>query len=99
MKTYEPSSTNRFAVANPMPVEPPVITAVLPLRSAMITPFASSGLPGLVTPGGHLLFAPRRDRGQVMGAVPGDHRARRVQGSELGRGQGDRQRAKVLLDA
>lgn len=38
MKTYAPSSTNRLAVANPMPVEPPVITAVLSLRSAMITP-------------------------------------------------------------
>jgi|HubBroStandDraft_3_1064219.scaffolds.fasta_scaffold106281_3 hypothetical protein len=50
-------------------------------------------------PVGALLFAPRRDRGQVMGAVPGDRRARRVQGSELGGGQGDRQRAKVLLDA
>src|SRR6202451_2473022 len=35
-------------------------------------------------PLGALLFAPRRDRGQVMGAVPGDRRARRVQGSELG---------------
>src|SRR4029077_10857073 len=46
-----------------------------------------------------LLFAPRRHRGQVIGAAPGDHRARRVQGSELGGGQGDRQRAKVLLDA
>ena len=46
-----------------------------------------------------LLFAPRRHPGQVIGAVPGDRRARRVQGSELGGGQGDRQRAKVLLDA
>ena len=46
-----------------------------------------------------LLFAPRRHRGQVIGAVPGDHGARRVQGGELGGGQGDRQRAKVLLDA
>src|SRR4029077_1786650 len=35
MKTYAPSSTNRLAVANPMPVEPPVTNAVLPLRSAM----------------------------------------------------------------
>lgn len=42
-------------------------------------------------PVGALLFAPRRDRGQVMGAVPGDRRARRVQGSELDGGQGDRQ--------
>jgi hypothetical protein len=50
-------------------------------------------------PVGALLLAPRRDRGQVIGAVPGDHRARCVQGSELGGGQGDRQRAKVLLDA
>jgi hypothetical protein len=46
-----------------------------------------------------LLLAPRRHPGQVIGAVPGDRRARRVQGSELGGGQGDRQRAKVLLDA
>ena len=50
MKTYAPSSTNRLAVANPMPVEPPVITAVLPLRSAMIMPFDSSGLPGQELP-------------------------------------------------
>ena len=50
MKTYAPSSTNRLAVANPMPVEPPVINAVLPLRSAMIMPFASSGLPGQELP-------------------------------------------------
>src|ERR1700756_5933439 len=35
MKTYAPSSTNRLAVANPRPVEPPVTNAVLPLRSAM----------------------------------------------------------------
>jgi hypothetical protein len=33
-----------------MPVEPPVIIAVLPLRSAMIMPFASSGLPGQELP-------------------------------------------------
>src|ERR1700683_5774026 len=79
MKTYEPSSAKRLRGAHPMPVEPPVMTAVLPWRSAM-------------------LFAPRRDRGQVVGAVPCDRRARRVQGGELGRGQGDRQRAKVLLD-
>ena len=46
-----------------------------------------------------LLFAPGRHPGQVIGAVPGDRRARRVQGGELGGGQGDRQRAKVLLDA
>src|SRR5271169_665416 len=46
-----------------------------------------------------LLLAPRRHRVQVIGAVPGDRRAHRVQGSELGGGQGDRQRAKVLLDA
>src|SRR5271163_2055333 len=45
-----------------------------------------------------LLFAPRRHRGQVLGAVPGGPRARRVQSSGLGGGQGDRQRAKVLLD-
>src|SRR5271155_2711131 len=41
MKTYAPSSTNRLAVAKPMPVEPPVINAVLSCRSAMIMPFAS----------------------------------------------------------
>jgi hypothetical protein len=46
-----------------------------------------------------LLFAPGRHPGQVIGAVPGDRRARRVQGGELGGGQRDRQRAKVLLDA
>src|ERR1700677_2748824 len=40
MKTYAPSSTNRLAVAKPMPVEPPVINAVLSFRSAMIMPFA-----------------------------------------------------------
>jgi hypothetical protein len=32
-----------LAVANPMPVVPPVITAVLPLRSAIVVPFMSSG--------------------------------------------------------
>ena len=46
-----------------------------------------------------LLFAPGRHTAQVIGAVPGDRRARRVQGSELGGGQGDRQRAEVLLDS
>src|SRR6266481_5954879 len=30
MKTWAPSSTNRFAVANPIPSVPPVMTAVLP---------------------------------------------------------------------
>src|ERR1700757_2420851 len=50
MKTYAPSSTNRLAVANPTPVEPPVINAVLPFRSAMIMPFASSGLLGQELP-------------------------------------------------
>jgi hypothetical protein len=37
-------------VTNPMPVEPPVINAVLPLRSAIIMPFASSALPGQELP-------------------------------------------------
>jgi hypothetical protein len=39
--------------ANPTPVEPPVITAVLPVRSAIIMSFARSGLPGqeLALPG------------------------------------------------
>src|ERR1700756_958445 len=99
MKTYAPSSTNRLAVANPTPVEPPVINAVLPFRSAMIMPFASSGL----LENGHawpllgglplsaLLFAPHRPPGQVIAPVPGDRRASRVQGSELGGGQRDRQ--------
>src|ERR1700751_2002713 len=50
MKTYAPSSTNPLAVANPTPVEPPVINAVFPFRSAMIMPFASSGLPGQELP-------------------------------------------------
>src|SRR5271163_3535263 len=45
------------------------------------------------------LLAPGRHRGQVIGAVPGDRRARRVQGSELDGGQSDRKRAKVFLDA
>jgi hypothetical protein len=48
---------------------------------------------------GALLFPPRRDRGQVMGSVPDDRLARRGQGGELGGGQGDGQRADVLLDA
>jgi hypothetical protein len=41
MKTYAPSSTNRWAVASPMPLFPPVVTAVLPrnllmMRSSMV---------------------------------------------------------------
>jgi hypothetical protein len=32
MKTYAPSATKRLAVAKPMPVEPPVMTATFPLR-------------------------------------------------------------------
>src|SRR6476620_10089466 len=30
MKTYAPSFTNRFAVARPMPLLPPVMSAILP---------------------------------------------------------------------
>jgi hypothetical protein len=30
MKTYAPSDTNRFAVAKPMPLPPPVMTATFP---------------------------------------------------------------------
>ena len=32
MTTFAPSSTNRRAVASPMPEQPPVTTAVLPSR-------------------------------------------------------------------
>src|SRR6267154_1907966 len=38
MKTWAPSSTNRFAVANPIPSVPPVMTAVLP-SSFLVTVF------------------------------------------------------------
>ena len=30
MKTYAPSFTNRFAVASPMPLVPPVTSAIFP---------------------------------------------------------------------
>src|ERR1700722_15396689 len=36
MKTYAPSSTNRFAVAKPIPVVPPVTTATFPCSLPMI---------------------------------------------------------------
>jgi hypothetical protein len=35
MKTVAPSSMKRFAAARPMPVAPPVITAVFPLSLLM----------------------------------------------------------------
>src|SRR6202165_5395369 len=41
MKTYAPSSTNRFAVAKPIPVVPPVTTATFPCNlPILVTPFA-----------------------------------------------------------
>src|ERR1700674_1022407 len=36
MKTYAPSATNRFAVARPMPLFPPVTTATLPSSFPLI---------------------------------------------------------------
>src|SRR5260221_4920466 len=36
MKTYAPSATNRFAVASPMPLFPPVTTATLPSSFPLI---------------------------------------------------------------
>jgi hypothetical protein len=37
MKTYAPSATNRLAVANPMPLLPPVTTATFPSNFPMIS--------------------------------------------------------------
>src|SRR5713226_7844639 len=40
MKTLAPSLTKSFAVANPIPVEPPVMTATFPFNLCMVvTPF------------------------------------------------------------
>src|ERR1700681_2345538 len=39
MKTYAPSLANSFAVANPIPSVPPVMTAVLP-SSFLVMPFS-----------------------------------------------------------
>jgi dihydroflavonol-4-reductase len=75
-----------------------VVSKVRAERAAWSADSSEAGLEATAGAGA-LLFASRRDRGQVNGAVPGDRRARRVQGSELGGGQGDRQRAEVLLDA
>src|SRR6267154_1278714 len=36
MKTYAPSATNRFAVARPMPLLPPVTSATLPSSFPLI---------------------------------------------------------------
>jgi hypothetical protein len=38
MKTYAPSCTNCFAVARPMPLLPPVMSAIFPSSLAMISP-------------------------------------------------------------
>src|SRR5688572_30297746 len=46
MKTKAPSSMNRFAAARPMPVAPPVITAVLPV-SLFISFNPCFAVPGL----------------------------------------------------
>src|SRR5580704_2461469 len=38
MKTYAPSSTNRLALASAMPLDPPVMTAILPSSFPMTSP-------------------------------------------------------------
>src|SRR5580698_4767564 len=45
MKTKAPSSTKRFAEARPMPVAPPVITAVFPFSLVMTASFLVRGRP------------------------------------------------------
>src|SRR6185437_1226199 len=45
MKTYAPSSTKRLALANAMPLDPPVMTATLPSSFPMTSPFVVSDRP------------------------------------------------------
>src|SRR5258708_3936018 len=45
MKTWAPSSTNFFAAARPIPLDPPVMTAIFPLSFDMTQSFALGARP------------------------------------------------------
>src|SRR3954469_17419303 len=59
---------NRLAVASPMPVVPPVMTAVVPLRSAIVLPFERFWTirSRIKTPGSAVLFRSTRDQGDHL---------------------------------
>jgi hypothetical protein len=78
IKTYAPSSTNRFAVANPMPLLPPVITAIMGVLQMASPPFTCGLDAALAVIGGkwkplilfHLAQGARR-YGELRRAVGG----------------------------
>ena len=49
MKTYAPSCTNCFAVARPMPLLPPVMSAIFPSSLCMASPSGKALVPGSIS--------------------------------------------------
>src|ERR1700743_1834603 len=62
-----PSRCKALASARPMPLAPPVITAVLPAKSWMPSSAIASAL--LAGPGGELRRAALDERGRALGGV------------------------------
>src|SRR5580692_6808846 len=62
MKTYAPSSTNRFAVASPMPLFPPVTTATLPSSFPLIVIAPGVVMSNVIRSGRSNCFWPPEDQ-------------------------------------
>src|ERR1700683_5146012 len=80
MNTYAPSATNRFAVARPMPLLPPVTSAILPSSFPLIViaPYLALSK-GYVGKAAHLVFDVQKtsartsilSRGAALGGLLG----------------------------